>query len=80
MHSRLELPYESLYKIYKIVQNPTFKKLVSTGNGEKSDKGAYNLAENRSIIIVRHINDRSYVLSDWDAKLNISKIQSKMLV
>lgn len=76
MHSRLDLPYESLYKIYKIVQNPTFKKLVSTGNGEKSDKGAYNLAENRSI----NINDRSYVLSDWDAKLNISKIQSKMLV
>lgn len=78
MRSRLDLPYESLYKIYKIVQNPTLKKLVSTGYGEKSDKGAYNLAENRSIII-RHINDRSYVLSDWDVKLNISKIQSKVL-
>lgn len=77
MGPRLELPYESLYKIHKIVQNPFFKekKIVY---GEKSEKGAYNLEENHSIII-RRMNDRSYVLSDLDVKISISRIQSEML-
>lgn len=65
-------------EIYKTVQNPIFKKLISTRYGEKSDKGAYNLAENHSIII-RHINDRRSILSDLDVKMSFSRIQSKML-